>query len=119
MENKKPMTENQKKYGNMLFRFLMSREFATKEEMLEHLGWTKTKDRQLRDLLSEIAKKVPLISTSDSKGYKIAKRKEDLQEVIHQWRENDGRIEAIKERNKPLAQFYEKYGNAVDVVFFS
>ena len=117
MKIEKPMTENQKLYGNMLYKFLMANDIVTKEEMLAHLGWDKNKDRQLRDLLSMIGKKRPLISTSDSKGYKIAKTKADIKEVAHQWKELDSRIEQLKERRKPLIEFYEKFGNSVDNVF--
>ena len=117
MNIEKPMTENQKYYGNMLYKFLMANDTVTKEQMLEHLGWDSKKDRQLRDLLSMIGKKRPLISTSDSKGYKIAKTKADLEEVKHQWKELDSRIEQLKERRKPLIDFYEKFGNSVDNIF--
>ena len=54
MKIEKPMTENQKLYGNMLYKFLMTNDIVTKEEMLAYLGWDKNKDRQLRDLLSMI-----------------------------------------------------------------
>lgn len=104
------MTPKQKENGNKLYKFMMIRDTVTKEQMLEYLGWDKTKDRQLRDLISFIAKKVPVISTSDTKGYKIAKTREDLEQVIHQWKENDSRIDEIKARNEPLIKFYEKYG---------
>ena len=117
MNIEKPMTENQKLYGNMLYKFLMANDTVTKEQMLEHLGWDSKKDRQLRDLLSMIGKKRPLISTSDSKGYKIAKTLKDLEEVKHQWKELDSRIEQLKERRKPLIDFYEKFGNSVDNIF--
>lgn len=105
----KPMTENQKKNGNILYRFLMTYDVVTKDEMLAELGWDCRKDRQLRDLLSMIGKKVPLIATSDQKGYKIAKTKADLEEVIHQWKELDSRIEQLKARRKPLIEFYEHF----------
>lgn len=105
----KPMTENEKINGNKLYRYLMTHDLVTKEEMLEHLGWDKKKDRQLRDLLSMIGRKVCLISTSDSKGYRIAKGPNDLDDVIHQWREIDNRIIALQERKQPLIKFYEKY----------
>jgi hypothetical protein len=51
-----------------------------------------------------------LIATSDQRGYKIAKTKADLEEVIHQWKELDSRIEQLEERKKPLIEFYEKWG---------
>lgn len=104
----KPMTGNQKMLGNKLYKYMWVNEVLTKEQMLDYLGWDKTKDRQLRDLISFIAKKVPVISTSDSKGYRIAKTKSDLEDVEHQWKEFDKRIEEMELRKKPLIEFYEK-----------
>lgn len=108
MEIKKPMTENEKKNGNLLYRYLMQNDVVSKEQMLAVLGWDSKKDRQLRDLLSMIGKKVPLIATSDQRGYKIAKTKADLEEACHQWKELSSRIENLRERIIPLAKFYEK-----------
>lgn len=116
MEIKKPMTENEKKNGNLLYKYLMQNDVVSKEQMLAVLGWDSKKDRQLRDLLSMIGKKVPLIATSDQKGYKIAKTKADLEEVEHQWKELDSRIENLKERVTPLIKFYEQYKYKGDVV---
>ena len=104
----KPMSENQKENGNKLYRFMKYNNFVTKEQMLAHLGWDKTKDRQLRDLISMIAKKVPVISTSDSKGYKIAKSSADIEEVEHQLKEFDSRIQEIEKRKEPLWKFRDK-----------
>lgn len=109
MAFEKPMSENQKENGNKLYRFMKYNDFVTKEQMLEHLGWDKTKDRQLRDLISMIAKKVPVISTSDSRGYKIAKTKEDLELVEHTWAEMSSRIEELTKRIAPLIEFREKF----------
>ena len=108
MEIKKPMTENEKKNGNLLYKYLMQNDVVSKEQMLNVLGWDSKKDRQLRDLLSMIGKKVPLIATSDQKGYKIAKTEKDLEEVCHQWKELDSRIANLKERVAPLIRFYEQ-----------
>jgi DNA-binding winged helix-turn-helix (wHTH) protein len=116
MEIKKPMTENERKNGNLLYKYLMQNDVVSKEQMLAVLGWDSKKDRQLRDLLSMIGKKVPLIATSDQKGYKIAKSKRDLEEVEHQWKELDSRIENLKERVTPLIKFYEQYKYKGDVV---
>lgn len=108
MECVKPMTENQKINGNKLYKFLMNNDVVSKEQMLNYLGWDKKKDRQLRDLLSLIGQKVPLIAVSSDNGYKIAKTKDDLQEVIHSWKELDSRIKALEARKLPLIKFYEK-----------
>ena len=112
MKIEKPMTENQKYYGNMLYKFLMTNDTVTKEQMLEHLGWDSKKDRQIRDLLSMIGKKRPLISTSDSKGYKIAKTPKDLKEVEHTLAEMSSRVEEIQKRMQPLYEFRDlhKFG---------
>ena len=109
MKIEKPMTENQRFYGNKLYKFLKENDFVTKEEMLAHLGWDKTKDRQLRDLLSLIGQKVPLISVSTDRGYKIAKTKDDLELVEHSWAELSSRIEVLNSRITPLAKFRDKY----------
>ena len=108
MAFEKPMSENQKENGNKLYRFMKYNDFVTKEQMLAYLGWDKSKDRQLRDLISLIAKKVPVISTSDSKGYKIAKSSADLEEVEHQLKEFDSRIQEIEKRKEPLWKFRDK-----------
>ena len=67
MKIEKPMSENEKVNGNKLYRLLMACEVVTKEEMFAELGWDNRKDRQLRDLLSKIAKKRPLIATTHQK----------------------------------------------------
>lgn len=105
----KPTTPNQKANGNKLYRYLYYKETATKEQMLEFLGWDKSKDRQLRDLISLIAKKVPVIATSDKKGYRIAKDEKDFEDVCHQWKELDKRQQELEARKKPLMEFYEKF----------
>lgn len=105
------MTDNQKMYGNKLYNYLMKNDVVTKDEMLHFLGWDKKKDRQLRELISLIAQKRPVIATSDQKGYKIAKTVADLREVEHQWKELDSRIEQLQERRKPLIDFREKILN--------
>lgn len=108
MEIKKPMTENEKKNGNLLYKYLMKNDVVSKEQMLNVLGWDSKKDRQLRDLLSMIGKKKPLIATSDQRGYKIAKTKDDLEEVRHQYNELMSRIENLRERVIPLSEFYKQ-----------
>ena len=112
MKCEKPMTENQRQNANTLYRLLMAYDVVTKEEMLAELGWDSRKDRQLRDLLSMIGKKRPLISTSDSKGYKIAKTKADLEEVEHTLAEMSSRVEEIQKRMQPLYEFRDlhKFG---------
>lgn len=108
MKVEKPMTPNQKINGNKLYKFMMVNDIVTKEQMLNCLGWDNSKDRQLRELISLIAQKVPVISTSDNRGYKIAKNDADLEEVEHTWAELSSRIEELQKRIQPLIDFREK-----------
>lgn len=108
MGYEKPMTPNQKVWGNMLYKYMMRNDVLTKEQMLEYLGWDKNKDRQLRELISLIAQKVPVVSTSDTKGYKIAKTKADLEAVEHQKAEILSRINELKARLSPLDKFLQE-----------
>lgn len=110
MEIKKPMTENQKFYGNKLYKFLVNNNTVTKEEMLDHLGWehTMTNDRKVRELLSLIGKKVPLVSVSSSKGYFIAKTEKDLIMVEHSLLEWQSRKDEADARMKPLLDFRDE-----------
>lgn len=110
MKCEKPMTENQKYYGNILYKYMMKNDVLTKQQMLKFLGWSESKDRQLRELISYIAKKVPVISLSSDRGYKIAKSREDLDAVKHCWAELDSREREIEERKKPLIGFVDKFG---------
>lgn len=109
----KPMTPNQKENGNKLYKYMMTHNVCTKEELFGVLGWDLKKDRQLRDLISMIAKKVPVISTSDSKGYKIARTIEDVEEAKHQWKELDKRQTELEARKKPLIEFINKNKNNI------
>ena len=103
----KPITDNMKDKANKLFIFLKNiGRYATKEEIGEHLG---VKDeRVVRDIISLLATKKCIISTSSSKGYKLAQTIEDLDEVCHAWSEMDSRIAQLEARRKPMIEFYEK-----------
>ena len=105
MKIEKPLTENQRLYCNKIYKYLMVNDVLTKEDMLEYLGWDKNKDRQLRDILSIIGKRFPLISVSSGKGYKIAKNESDLREVEHTWAELSSRCEELTKRIEPLLKF--------------
>lgn len=63
-------------------------------------------ERVARDMLSEVAKKCPVIALSDGKGYRIANLSspEDMREAKHAYNENRKRAEEILKRNIPLAQ---------------
>ncbi|MBQ9716059.1 MAG: hypothetical protein IJV77_06600 [Clostridia bacterium] len=104
-EIKKPeLSEEQKAKINELYQLLKQRVW-TKTELQIHFGMS---ERNVRRLISELAKKKPIISVSTEKGYKVATGKADLPSVEHCWRELDSRIEELEARKKPLIDFREK-----------
>ena len=116
MKIEKPITENIKQKANALFDYLMAQsDYVTKEQIGEYLGIKN--ERQVRDIISLLATKKPILSKSNSKGYKLCKTKADLEDCKNVWCEIDSRIEELKKRREPLIKFYEKYGNSIDNVF--
>ena len=110
---KKPeLSQNARELGNKLFKYLFMQDSPVdKKTMCKYMGWeyNSSNDRKLRIVLANIAKVKPLISTSDNRGYYLAKTKDDLEKVEHQQAELDSRIEELNERKKPLIAFYDKY----------
>ena len=106
----KPNLDKIKERANLLYIHLKDGILRTKPELCNILGWeyNTSNDRRIREIISMLAKKVPIISTSDNKGYRMAKNICDLEEVEHQWKELDSRIQELEERKKPLIDFYEK-----------
>lgn len=103
----KPITDNVKEKANKLFLYLKDiGRYATKEEIGEYLGVSN--ERQVRDIISALATRKPIISKSNSCGYRLAMTIDDLEEVQNVWKEIDSRIEQLEERKKPLIAFYEK-----------
>lgn len=82
----------------------------TKAEIAQNLGFefNTNNERRVRAIISLLAQKRPIIATSDKKGYRLAKSKEDLNDIEHQWKEFDSRIEELEKRKVPLMKFYEK-----------
>lgn len=115
IEIKKPeLTMLERQRGNELYHYLRrAQRLVTKEELCGVLGWkyNKSNERRVRELISLLAKRVPIIATSNDKGYKLALTPQDLDAVKHQWSELDSRIEELAERRKPLIRFYEKHSS--------
>ena len=112
--NKKPeLPEMVKKRANELYLMLKKRTYTNEELQLHFFGKVSTNNnRRARDLISTLAKRVPVIATSDSKGYYVASAAEDLEKVEHQWKELDSRIAELDKRRKPLIDFYETHRRA-------
>lgn len=108
MKCEKPLTDNMKEKANKLYMYLKNiGGYATKEEIGEYLGVKN--ERSVRDIISLLATKKPIISNSCGKGYKLAQSEEDLVEVEHTWAELSSRMEELEKRMFPLIAFREKY----------
>lgn len=108
MKCEKPLTDNMKEKANKLYMYLKNiGGYATKEEIGEYLGVKN--ERSVRDIISLLATKKPIISNSCGKGYKLAQSKEDLDEVEHTWAELSSRMEELEKRMFPLIAFRHKY----------
>lgn len=107
MTCKKPLTDKIKERANSLYSFLLTKkDFVTKGEIGAYLGLKN--ERTVRDVISVLATKKPIISNSAGAGYKLARFAEDVEEVKHTWKELDSRIEELNKRKKPLIEFCEK-----------
>lgn len=108
----KPMTENQKKVANSIYKYLATeRRFVCKSEICDFLGWayTETNERKIRDTINLIKKKRPIVATPDSKGYFAPLKAEDLEFIKKQLNYINSVIQDLEETKKPLIEFYEKF----------
>ena len=106
MKCEKPITDNMKEKVNALWAEMRDGRTLNLKEVCEVCGVKS--ERQAMDIRSVLATKKPIISTSDSKGYRMAVKRSDLEDVEHQWRELDSRIKQLQKRVTPLIDFYEK-----------
>lgn len=108
MKIEKPVTDNMKQRVNTLYLYMKSiyPTPITKEKVCEVCGVKS--ERQARDILSVLAQRRPLISTSDAKGYRLALTEKDLEEVEHTWAELSSRVEELNKRIEPLIKFRDK-----------
>ena len=81
---------------------VMRMKTVTKQEVM---AMFQTSERTARDMLSEIAKKCPVVSLSNGNGYRIINKANptDYQDAVHAYNENKKRAEEILKRNDPLA----------------
>ena len=71
---KPELSEETKRRANEVYRYLRTEARpVTKEELCSFLGWeyNSSSERRVRDLISIIAKRKPIIATSDQRGYKV------------------------------------------------
>jgi len=111
MENKKPLTDNRRQKLNDVYYELKK---ATPDNPLTKAwlrDWMGFKERQSRDLISEVARKYPVVSLSSGKGYYLlpdfaALNNAEMTEYTrirdHAVAELESRIEELKKRIEPL-----------------
>ena len=103
----KPKLTRVQERANKLYEYLKTQDdYVTKEQIGVYLD---IKDeRSVREVISLLATKKPILSNSGNKGYKLAKSKQDLEDLKHSWMELDSRIEELQKRREPLIKFYER-----------
>ena len=106
MKNEKVLTEIERQRANELYRYMKSHGTVTKDEICRLFNLSN--ERTARDLIKLVAVKVPVISTSDAKGYRLAKTAQDLADVDHTAAELSSRIEELDRRLAPLYKFRDK-----------
>lgn len=89
--------------------WMEERDYWYREELSAYLGWdfTVVGDRKTRAVIAKIAKKYPMISLSNGRGYKLVKMdkyRESKMQMQAQIEENKHRATEILKRNKPLLQ---------------
>lgn len=99
--------ESKQQFQSEALKFLT--EVKTKEELKDLLGYES--ERAVRNEIAECSMYYAILATSDKKGYRLAKKIEELNgedllneydEVDHAIHEISSRIKCLKKRLKPL-----------------
>lgn len=109
----KPVLKKIEQKANLLYKFLLTEDDYVSKEQIGRLLGIKS-ERSVRDVISLLATKKPVISHSGNKGYKLAKSVADFDDVMRVWAELSSRIEELEKRIKPLINFREKCRKTVD-----
>jgi tRNA U55 pseudouridine synthase TruB len=94
-----------------LHSFLKTNLMVTKRGIAIHFSYltlNSTSDRYIRKLISELAKDVPIIATSNRRGYALAEFQHQNTEVLATYEELKKRTLALEERMTPLRLFLDK-----------
>ena len=103
----KPTLTNIQERANKLYEYLKTQDdYVTKEQIGVYLGIDN--ERSVREVISLLATKKPILSKSNSKGYKLAKSVKDVDDAINVWCELDSRMEELNKRRTPIINFVER-----------
>lgn len=111
MKFEKPITNMMKQREELLLNaFKQTYGYLTKAEICVIIG--SDDERTARDVVAHLRKRYPIISTSDGRGYKLARKRSDLEEAEHALAELSSRIEELEKNMKPLYKFrdWAKFG---------
>lgn len=107
MKCEKPATKNMKEKARKIYEYLKANErFVGNEELCEVIECNN--ERTVRDVIAYIAMYHPIISNSAQKGYKLARKIKDVEDVRHTWAELSSRQNELERRMKPLIAFCER-----------
>lgn len=108
MKPAKPTLTNIQKKANEVWFYLKEQypRYCTKEEIGNVIGCKN--ERSVRDVISLLSTRVPIIANSSTKGYKLARTAADIEEVRHTWAETSSRIEELTKKEKVYARFIDK-----------
>lgn len=105
IKNQKKLTELQRNRLNTIYCRLIDG-IATKEQLMRLID---VKDERIvRDCVSVIKKRFPVISLSGEKGYRIAKNKDDLEDAKHVIAAETGRANEVIDNLVELKKFVER-----------
>lgn len=103
----KPTLTNIQERANKLYEYLKTQDdYVTKEQIGAYLGIDN--ERSVREVISLLATKKPILAKSNSKGYMLAKSVKDIDDAINVWTELDSRIEELNKRRTPIINFVER-----------
>ena len=107
MDFKKPLTENMKQKARAVVNYLKANErFVAKEELCGVIGCSN--ERVVRDVIAYVAMYYPIIANSTQRGYKLAQKLSDIEDVRQTWAELSSRQDELSRRCGPLIRFYER-----------
>ena len=107
MKPAKSITQNIKRKANALWDYMRTRDYVTKDEICAVTGCTN--ERSAREVVAVLATVKPIISTSDSKGYKLARSRADIDDAMHSLNELTSRQNELERREAPLSEFIRKH----------
>ncbi len=105
----KPYTDKQAEYCNRIFVELKKGVVLSRQNLCSLLGlqYNSSTDRIVRDCIAIISERYPIISKSNSVGYKMAISIEDAEQLKNSWAELDKKIKALQAKKIPMIKFFD------------